>query len=424
MRLFEFLLFLLCIADALSRIRFAARRPIWTSAIPMISFLCGIIHIAGESGRWQMIPIYLVVLSTFAMSLLRLFQTGEIAVRSDRLARGTGSLIVLLAVGSLTSGTALPVFDLPIPSGDYVVGVVESRLGDTGIGIRVHYPSDKAHGERDRYATGNLDRHIAYLSSHYGLPVSLLGHLSLVRTFSFPTARLSDELPQFRVLIACPDVSRPSSHATALTEDLASREFVVITIPEPGIADTSALEDPGREVSRYVDLMEELVFGLEALGPKDEIGWLADRLDLARIGVYGLDQAGSAVIAACSGGTFRAGASVGFQPASTRPDVPFLYIHPENTNDPLPDDVTAMTYSLTIRGAMIDNFGDDAFVSPLMPALGQFGPIDSYRASQITGAYLGAFFNKHLTRGTVEPILDGPAEAYPEVTLQIRDPEE
>ena len=108
---------------------------------------------------------------------------------------------------------------------------------------------------------------------------------------------------------------------------------------------------------------------------------------------------------------------------TSSPDVPFLRVNPEGTNDPLPHDVKAAAYSVTLRGAMIDNFGDDAFVSPLMPALGEFGSIDPYRASQITSAFLGAFFNKHLTRGTVEPILDDPSERYPEVTFRLSEPD-
>ena len=54
----------------------------------------------------------------------------------------------------------------------------------------------------------------------------------------------------------------------------------------------------------------------------------------------------------------------------------------------------------------------------------EFGTIDPYRASAITGAYVGAFFNKHLTRGTVEHLMDGPSNDYPEVTIQLHDAEE
>ena len=106
------------------------------------------------------------------------------------------------------------------------------------------------------------------------------------------------------------------------------------------------------------------------------------------------------------------------------PTVPFMYIHPGNQGDVLPDSVRQTTYLLTVAGAGIDNFGDDAFISPVMPALGQFGPIAPDRASEIVGAYLGAFFNKHLTRGTVEPILDDGIQKYPEVTLLVQEVED
>ena len=157
MRLFEILLFLLCVTDATARIRFASSRPIWTTAIPLISFLFAIIHVAGEGARWQMIPNYLVVLTTFTMLLARSFQDNELSFGGNRLSRGVGYLIVLLSMGSLLLGTLLPVFELPAPTGDYVVGIVDGQMKDSRTVVRFHFPSDRAQGERATYAINNIE---------------------------------------------------------------------------------------------------------------------------------------------------------------------------------------------------------------------------------------------------------------------------
>jgi hypothetical protein len=409
MRLFEILLVLLCLTDAFARFRFAGNRPAWTSAIPLVSFFFAIIHIAGEGGRWQMVPVYIVVLTTFTTSLVQTFQAGEITIGGERLSRVIGGFIATFAVVSLIAGTAFPVFELEKPAGHYVVGTLQTELGD--IHVRVHYPSDRARGERATYAQDDLPEHITYLQSRYGIPAALLGHLNLVRTYSFPAASLSAELPRFRVLIACPEPDRSSARTTGIAEDLASRGFVVIT---PSVAETP--NGSGHD-DRQVFVAEVVMDRLEAFNPNGETGWLADRLDFASVGVYGFGKAGETAAMASVDGSFRAGASIGSGPPTITPTTPFLYLHPEEHPAIAADTHSSPTYSVSMSGAMDDNFGDDAFVSPLMPAFGAFGRIDARRASLITSAYLAAFFNKHLTRGTVEPLLDDPNNTFEEVTF-------
>jgi hypothetical protein len=411
MRLFEILLFLLCVTDAAARIRYASDRPIWTTAIPLVSFLFAIIHVAGEGTRWQMIPVYLVVVSSFTMLLARSFRESELSFGGDQLSRSVGILIIGLSVGSLVSATALPVFDLPAPTGHYKVGTVDGEMTESGIVVRFQYPSDNAQGERASYAAGNFDTHLIYLADRFGLLPGWLQHLALVRSFSYPGAALSEELPRYRILIACPDVGIPATQSTILAEELASRGFVVISIPNPSqidSIDSSAVP-------------EIIITWLETVDRGDRLGWLAERLNFGTVGIYGLGNAGQAAVQASINGSFRAGASVGAQSPVNEPTVPFMYIHPADYPAVIPDNVNHTTYVLTIAGAGVDNFGDDAFISPMMPALGKFGSIAPVRASLIVGDYLGAFFNKHLTRGTVEPILDDDLQKYLEVTFLVHE---
>ena len=142
------------------------------------------------------------------------------------------------------------------------------------------------------------------------------------------------------------------------------------------------------------------------------------------MGIYGVGEAGERVLEACVDGAFSAGATIGYTgPISSTP-TPLLVFRPEDAGDPPIRAAEETPYIVAARGMLAGNFSDDALVSPLMPVLGEFGTIDPYRASAITGAYVGAFFNKHLTRGTVEHLMDGPSNDYPEVTIQIHDAEE
>ena len=408
MRLSEILFVLLCLTDAFVRFRFASRRPVWTSAIPVMSFFFAIIHIAGEGGRWQMVPVYAVVLTTFIASLIQTFQTGSIMIGGERLSRAIGYLIAVFAVLALIAGTTFPVFEFEKPSGHYVVGTLQTKLGD--IRVRVYYPSDKARGKRAIYGLGELDKQIEYLGSRYGIPSAFLLHLSQVRTYSYRTALLSAELPRFRVLIECPEPDRSSIRTTGIAEELASRGFVVIT--------RASQDTPFTSENTEAFFAEEVISRLESFDPHREAGWLANRLDFASVGIYGFGNAGKAAALGCVDGSFRAGAAIAAGMLAATPTTPFLYIHPEGHPDLAAETFYAPTYSVSLAGATANNFGDDAFLSPLMPAFGNFGRIEARRASQITSAYLAAFFNKHLTRGTIEPLIDDPGNTFEEVTFR------
>lgn len=410
MRTFELILILLTAADGISRVALTHRRPLWAGITPLLAFLFAITHIAGEGARWQMIPVYIAVATTFIGALRRAFTTGDLLDTPGRYARQGGCVVIALALLALVAGTALPVFELPPPNGDYAVGQQDITFADS-TSIRVYYPTDHPTGDRSVWSEQEGDDHTRYLSRRYGMPAALLGHLSAIPTHAYADATLSTELPRYRVLIAQPETSRPSTSTLGLAQDLASHGFVVLCSLDRSTTDTTSSGFDPESLSEH----------LESLDPDGPGGWLADRLDTARIGVYGFGTAAQAVIEACSSGTFRAGAVIGSEARSTDPVVPFLYLRPEAVEDAPLTDVKTTTYVISIRGTLMDNFSDDAYVSPLMPTLGAFGSIDPDRATHITRTYLNAFFNKHLTRGTVEPVLDAPHPDYPEVSLQIHD---
>ena len=413
MRTFEILLILLALTEGVSRLVLANRRPAWISILPMLGFLIGIIHAAEEGVRIHMLAVYVIILGTFGAALARAFRTGDVLVAGGRRSRSAGLSVIAASAATLALAAAFPVYQLPPLSGDYVVGTRDIVFPDGFPGLRVYYPSDDAAGSPARLTEREADEHRAFLGSRYGLSAILLSHLALVETYAYEGIQLSRELPRYRILIEQPEPGHPSTGTVGLRQDLASRGFVVITaLSEKDSTDTSDF-DP-----------EKVGEKLEGLRPDGPGGWLSDRLDLARIGLYGFGAAGHDVVNACRTGTFRAGAAIGSESRSTESVMPFMYFRPEEVSDTPLTDVNATTYVIAVRGLRTDNFGDDAFVSPLMPALGDFGSIAPERASIIVRDYLGAFFNKHLTRGTVERILDGPVPEFDEVSIQIHEADE
>jgi hypothetical protein len=78
-------------------------------------------------------------------------------------------------------------------------------------------------------------------------------------------------------------------------------------------------------------------------------------------------------------------------------------------------------YFVQVPGMFHVNLTDVPYWSPLLSWLGITGPIDGQRAHRIVAAYTLAFFDRHV-RGLPAPLLDGPAERYPEVLFETRHP--
>jgi len=77
-------------------------------------------------------------------------------------------------------------------------------------------------------------------------------------------------------------------------------------------------------------------------------------------------------------------------------------------------------YAVRIAGSEHFNYADFSIMSPLYQMTGLLGPIEGYRMLEITEAYLLAFFDKYL-KGQAAPLLDAPADDYPEVEFKKKN---
>jgi predicted dienelactone hydrolase len=76
-------------------------------------------------------------------------------------------------------------------------------------------------------------------------------------------------------------------------------------------------------------------------------------------------------------------------------------------------------YYVQIAGAFHLDMTDAPLLSALVAWPGFTGPIGGERAHEIINAYSLAFFDREL-RGEAAPLLDGPAQQFPEVTFESR----
>jgi predicted dienelactone hydrolase len=173
---------------------------------------------------------------------------------------------------------------------------------------------------------------------------------------------------------------------------------------------------------------------LEELNAGNVSNSFTGRLDMKRVGVFGMSFGGamSAEVclkdSRCEAGANMDGSQFGYVDFSAQHlKTPFLFFYNERSegmNDYIYTGVENWAYRVTIQGTTHASFTDTILWSPSMEYSSkfipqQFGPIDSQRMIEIQRAYLLAFFDRHL-KGENTPFLDGPPGVFPEVDFQFR----
>ncbi len=153
----------------------------------------------------------------------------------------------------------------------------------------------------------------------------------------------------------------------------------------------------------------------------------AGKLDLRRLGVFGMSFGGAtagqvcAVDPRCTAGINLDGMQYGA--VIDRPmERPFMFLHSEDArsiNRLFFERATNDAYYITVRGAKHFNYSDFSLFAPDFQRAGLLGPIDGQRMVRILSDYVLAFFDKYL-RGRDSALLDGPPARYPEVEFASR----
>ncbi len=437
-----------------------------------------------EGPRWQMAPAYALALALAAAAL-----TGIVSPRAKGISIGAG--VVVLAVSVLLPST-LPVFRFPAPSGPYAVGTVTYYWADPGredyfssgareIAAQVWYPAAPgARGPRAPYIQ-DADDYAHAMAKITRFPSFLFTQFRYVRTNAIAAAPMADDVPRRPVLIYLTGLGGFRSASTFQIEDLASRGYVVVGLDQPGGAAVVRFPD-GRTVqglskSQMDPLIDQSIDPqpdppslngrplpegiipylardasmamdrLSEIDRADPHGILTGRMDLARVGIFGISLGAIVAAQACHddprlkaallmdanlpADVVRAGLT---QPVMlmTR-DEQTMRLERQRSGGWTERDI-ALTigtmravyeklpgagYFISIPGIFHINFTDAPYWLPVSRLAGLTGPVDSGRMFSMINAYTAAFFDAHL-RGMREPLLDGPSGSWPEVRFERR----
>ncbi|MFF3492976.1 hydrolase [Streptomyces sp. NPDC002795] len=387
----------------------------------------------------------------------------------------------LLTMGAVPAVAAAPQrvrLRLPAPSGPHPVGRVALRLVDRSrrdpwtaapareLMVDVRYPARTVagHGRAPQMTSGEaagFDR----LNNFAGLPAGRVDWAA-TRTFAHTAAPL-DRREAHPVVLYSPGVVDPRSLGTTLTDDLASRGYVVIAIDHP--YDVSAVEFPdGRvAVSRLPQEFEKAQgsgpAAVSALLKKTAAVRVADarfvldvvqrafdthRLRRAPVGMFGQSAGGFAALQALHDDERLAAAANldgvlayvqddhdegGLSTvAAEGVDRPVLLMGSEgNDRTSVPSWRELWRHSsgwrrdLTLRGSRHATYTDATTLLPQIAArldlpretLTQWvGTVPTHRAVAAQRSYLAAFFDRWL-RGGRGALLDAPSPKYPEIAF-------
>lgn len=362
---------------------------------------------------------------------------------------------------------------LPAPTGPYAIGTATVRLVDRSrhdpwmtsqayreLMVSVFYPARDATPypvapQMSPGAAKHFDASLATpVHQGWGIPA---GRADWAATLTHAHLNAPPRPGRHPVVLYSPGLGDPRTLGTTLTEDLASRGYVVVMVDHT--YDASEVEFPGGRVEPFAlpldgDLLATLKKVLSARVADtrfvlDELvaGRLGVTPDPARIGMFGQSAGGfTALQAMHDDPRIRAAAdldgTVGFDQGDGGPGLsplaedglrrPFLLMggqasdhHTVRSWEALWSNSTGWRRDLHLRGAGHAGYTDleslvpqlvKAAVLPAPAAQEDTGWIDPARAVAGERAYLAAFFDRFL-RGRDDGLLDRPSQRYPEVTF-------
>ncbi|MGK5553799.1 alpha/beta hydrolase family protein [Actinomadura kijaniata] len=247
---------------------------------------------------------------------------------------------------------------------------------------------------------------------------------------------------RFPMVLLSPGFTLPRTTLTGLSEDLASRGYVVVamdhtyetagvTFPDGRTLGCAAICDrpsSGGPAAVVRSRVTDVSFVLDQLTGSHPAWRNTRMIDTALIGMAGHSLGGAAATAAMTAddrirvgvnmdGTFRS-------PLSSRGlNRPFLLLGTQTGHAPGKDHTWDRDWPrlrgwkrwLTVTGSDHNTFTDLPILEQLLGRPGN--AVVAQRAQQITRAYIAAFLDQHLKRAH-QTLLDRQSPAYPEVTRQ------
>lgn len=214
--------------------------------LPFVAAGLVVIHFLIEKARWQMIPVYLLVI--LVLICYPWCRSHNFRIRLTYMAMGWCVAVLLLGPATVAGGVLWPIFEFVPLRGPYRVGSTSAhfidqgrrdpyspnKLADREVMIQVWYPAETTGGfRRERYRDG---RRSDYKDSS----------LALVETRSFVDAPIANAKVTYPLLLFSGPFNRFQN--TFETEEMASQGFIVVAIDHPYDSDLVVFPD-GRRVT-------------------------------------------------------------------------------------------------------------------------------------------------------------------------------
>jgi len=397
----------------------------------------------------------------------------------------TATLLVLLSTATATAQwtVKLPQPTGPYQIGTTYFGLVDETRPEAftddpkdhrELLVRSWYPAQLAAGAKPEPFWGKDTKEIAsLLAQSMRLPKTTFDNLTLVQSHAYPDATLSKSKSRYPVLVFSHGyIPGFISQNTAQMEELASHGYVVFSIGHSyetvanifpdgrvvpfsqarlmafgqGAGKANALvtkystaTDPAEKdslikqiVADWPVLHESLrIWAADVRFVLDEIERMnsgkrksifAKKLDLKRIGIFGMSFGGATAGQVCVvDKRCRAGINLDGLQSGDLIDRPmeraFMFMQSEsagNINRLIFDRAKNDAYYVVVKGTRHFNYSDFSLFSPDYQKVGVLGSIDGARMERILNGYVLAFFDKYL-RGKDSPLLKAPAASFPEV---------
>ncbi len=487
------------------------RGGLWMHHSPAIVFVPLVMAVAqwlAEGLRWQMLPACaLAVLFVLVWLLQNEAPMGRLNGRKRPHPTAAAAAIALGALGLATAAALpmmVPIFRFAHPSGPYAIGTLTYHWVDASraeafavdpeerrhLMVQVWYPAqDNPSAQRAAYMA-NADTVTAAFARLQDKPAFLFGHFKYVTTNALSSVAAAADQPRYPVLLFLEGATGFRQMNTFQVEHLVSHGHIVVAIDQPGAAAAVVFPDGRHAVGLTVPqfhsmvgpsympvgtnstrtgvllpngstlrdssiipyLAQDVTFTLDrlaALNRADPNGILAGKLDLQRVGVFGVSLGGIVAGVACRlDARLRAclvmDAPMSIDVVKAGLEQPSMWITRDAASMRLERQraggwpeaeieghqtsmravyagLSGAGYFVRVPGMFHSNFTDIASWTPLAPWLGLAGPIDEGQAHSIVNAYSLAFFDRHLL-GRSATLLDGASKEYPEVLFESRRP--
>jgi dienelactone hydrolase len=467
MRPFELILSILTILTGI--IKFIPNIPKKYRSLlaPFLLVLGTAAQIALEGFRWQLWPLFLAILGLIAHSLVQMEKKGDYSLLG---------LSVLFAAISLSLGFLAPVPN-PYPiTGPYPVGTREIHLVDSQrveiygenpnapreIMVQIWYPAAPDKSDQQAGWMPGITSAAPAIADKLNLPAFTLSHLKYVKANAFWEAAPAVDEVLYPVLIFSHGWEGFKEQNIYQVEELASHGYVVVGINHTYGAIHTLFPD-GRQVGvnhdalpdgvsdeaydqasdilsrQWVEDIDLVLDKLANWNQQKEEWFLAESLDLEKVGVLGHSTGGGAAVRFCLTDV-RCQAVLGMDPWVEPAQIavrdialrkPAMLLYSETWNTPDEEDrnpdllrelvnkANNTVIEITIEGTRHYDFSSLPMLSPLTITLGLKGPINGQLVLEIINAETVAFFDRYL-RGDQTINLEGISQRYPEVLFEIK----